>query len=120
MYGSVATTAATSWPWKRTLSVASTACVSPDSVGIHARLYCASSSPVTTATTPSSAVAADVSIDLMQRVRHRRAQDRHVQHAGQHVVVEEVALAGDEPVVLVAAYRVADAADLDAACWASE
>ena len=28
MYGSSAITHATSWPWKRTLSVASTACVS--------------------------------------------------------------------------------------------
>ena len=59
-------TAATSWPWKRTLSVASTACVSPDSVGIHARLCCAISSPVTTATTPGSAAAADVSIESMR------------------------------------------------------
>ena len=89
----MATTAATSWPWNRTLSVASTACVSPDSVGIHARLYCASSSPVTTATTPSSAAAADVSMLLMRACGDRRTQDRHVQHAGQRVVVEEVALA---------------------------
>ena len=40
MYGFSATTAATSWPWKRTLSVASTACVSPERVGIQARLCC--------------------------------------------------------------------------------
>ena len=55
-------TAATSWPWKRTVSVTSTACVSPDSVGIHARLCCAISSPVTTAMTPGSACAFDASI----------------------------------------------------------
>ena len=63
MYGSSAMTAATSWPWNRTLSVASTACVSHDSVGIQARLCWAISSPVTTATTPGSAAARDVSID---------------------------------------------------------
>ena len=62
MYGSVAITAATSWPWNRTLSVTSTASVSPESVGIHARLCCAISSPVTTAITPSSACAAEASI----------------------------------------------------------
>ena len=38
MYSVSATTNATSWPWKRTLSVASTACTSCDSVGIQARL----------------------------------------------------------------------------------
>ena len=38
--GVLGDTAATSWPWKRTLSVASTACVSPESVGIQARLCC--------------------------------------------------------------------------------
>ena len=49
----------------RTLSVASTACVSPESVGIHASLCSASTSPVTTATTPGSSVAREVSIELM-------------------------------------------------------
>ena len=49
---------------------------------------------------------------LMRACAHRRAQDRHVQHAGQHDVVEEVALALDEAGVLVAADAVADAADL--------
>ena len=66
MYGSVATTAATSWPWKRTLSVASTACVSPDRVGIQARPCWAMRSPVTTATTPSTSAAADVSTPTMR------------------------------------------------------
>ena len=61
-----ATTAATSWPWKRTLSVASTASVSPLSVGIQARLCCAMSSPVTTATTPGTAEAAVVSMPRMR------------------------------------------------------
>jgi hypothetical protein len=50
----------------RTLSVASTAWVSPDRVGIQARLCWASSSPVTTATTPGRASAAEVSIELMR------------------------------------------------------
>ena len=92
--------------------MASTAWVSPDSVGIHARPCWAISSPVTTATTPSSAAAADVSMLVDARVRDRRTQDRHVQHARQRDVVEEVALALDEAVVLVAADAVADAADL--------
>ena len=52
MDGSVAITAATSCPWKRTLSVASTAWVSPDSVGIQASPWASRSLPVTTATTP--------------------------------------------------------------------
>ena len=47
-------TAATSCPWKRTLSVTSTAWVSPESVGIQARLCWAMSSPVTTAITPGT------------------------------------------------------------------
>jgi hypothetical protein len=58
-------TAATSWPWNRTLSVASTAWVSIDIVGIHARLCWAMSSPVTTATTPGTAEAAAVSMELI-------------------------------------------------------
>ena len=49
----------------RTLSVASTACVSPESVGIQASLCSARSSPVTTATTPGSSLARDVSIELI-------------------------------------------------------
>ncbi len=65
MYGSVAMTAATSCPWNRTLSVARTACVSPESVGIHARLCCAISSPVTTAITPGSACAFEASMPLI-------------------------------------------------------
>src|SRR5918993_698584 len=59
-------TAATSWPWNRTLSVARTAWVSPERVGIHARLWAARSAPVTTATTPGSAAAAEVSMDAMR------------------------------------------------------
>jgi hypothetical protein len=50
-YLSWATTNATSWPWKRTLSVASTACVSWESVGIQARPRPARSWPVMTAST---------------------------------------------------------------------
>ena len=70
MYGSVEMTAATSWPWYRTLSVANTAWVSPDRVGIHARLYSASSSPVTTAITPSMASAAEESMPLIVACAH--------------------------------------------------
>jgi hypothetical protein len=44
-------------------------------------------------------------------VRDRRTQDRHVQHAGQHHVVQVPAGTLDEPVVLLAAHRVADATD---------
>ena len=59
-------TAATSWPWNRTLSVARTACVSPDSVGIQASPCWSMSSPVTTASTPSISIAAEESIELMR------------------------------------------------------
>ena len=52
MYGSSAMTQATSWPWNRTLSVASTAWVSYDRVGIQARLRLAIISPVSTSRTP--------------------------------------------------------------------
>jgi hypothetical protein len=45
-------------------------------------------------------------------MRQRRPQDRHVQHAGQHVIIEEAALPGDEPVVFASKNRVPDAADL--------
>jgi hypothetical protein len=40
--------------------------VSPDSVGIHARPCWASRSPVTIATTPGTAAAADVSMERMR------------------------------------------------------
>ena len=58
-------TAQTSWPWNRTLSVASTAWVSYDSVGIHARLRAAIISPVITMRTPGIAYAALVSIEVI-------------------------------------------------------
>ena len=47
------------------MSVASTACVSYDSVGIHARLRAAIISPVITMRTPGMAYAALVSIELI-------------------------------------------------------
>ena len=59
-------TQATSWPWKRTLSVASTAWVSYDSVGIQARLRVAIISPVSTSRTPGMSQALLVSIDRMR------------------------------------------------------
>ncbi len=62
-YLSWATTKATSWPWKRTLSVASTACTSRDSVGIQARPSSARVEPVMTAFTLGCASAAAVSIE---------------------------------------------------------
>src|SRR6266568_1636729 len=64
-YLSSAMTNATSWPWKRTLSVASTACTSCDSVGIHASLSVSSTAPVMTARTFGCASAAEVSIETM-------------------------------------------------------
>ena len=64
-YCVLAMTQTTSWPWKRTLSVARTACVSPASVGIHARPCSASRSPVTHATTPGIAMAREQSIELI-------------------------------------------------------
>ena len=65
-YRSSATTKATSWPWKRTLSVASTACTSADSVGAQARLSGSRSLPVITASTLGCASAWLVSIDRMR------------------------------------------------------
>ncbi len=65
MYVDSATTNATSWPWKRTLSVASTAWVSYDSVGIQARPRVSRTAPVITALTPGSASAAEVSMPLI-------------------------------------------------------
>ena len=59
-------TQATSWPWNRTLSVASTACVSYDSVGIQARFRVAIISPVRTRWTPGISHALLASIDLMR------------------------------------------------------
>src|SRR6266536_1783420 len=59
-------TAATSCPWNRILSVTSTACVSYDIVGIHARLCWAIRSPVTTATTPGRASACEASNDRIR------------------------------------------------------
>src|SRR5438477_8228496 len=66
MYGSSAITQATSWPWKRTLSVASTAWVSYDRVGIQARLRAAIISPVSTRWTPGIAQALLTSIEVIR------------------------------------------------------
>jgi hypothetical protein len=65
----------------RTLSVASTAWVSPDRVGIQARLCWASSSPVTTAHHPVEGLGGRGVDRVDAGVGHRAAQDRHVQHA---------------------------------------
>src|SRR6266550_2026267 len=64
-YRSWATTNATSWPWKRTLSVARTACASWDIVGIQASPSPARSCPVNTASTRGWASAATVSIAVI-------------------------------------------------------
>src|SRR5215469_2947959 len=64
-YRSWATTNATSWPWKRTLSVARTACASWESVGIQASPSAARSCPVNTASTRGWASAATVSIAVI-------------------------------------------------------
>ena len=65
-YRSSAITNATSWPWKRTLSVASTAWVSADSVGIQAMPRASRSAPVITAWTFGWCSAADVSIETIR------------------------------------------------------
>src|SRR4030088_1095775 len=103
MYLLLATTAATSWPWKRTLSVARTAWVSPESVGIQARPCCAIRSPVTTRTTPGAGPrAGDGGVDRLDpSVSVRAPQDRHVQHVGEHDVIEVVALPVQEAAVLL-------------------
>ena len=59
-------TKATSWFWNSTLPSASTTCTSPASVGIQARFTVLSVSAVSTATTPGTAVAFEVSIFLMR------------------------------------------------------
>src|SRR6266516_1059628 len=64
-YRSWATTNAISWPWKRTLSVARTACASWDIVGIQASPSPARSCPVNTASTRGWASAATVSIAVI-------------------------------------------------------
>ena len=65
-YSSVAITNATSWPWNRTLSPASTACVSYEIVGIHASPSISRSLAVTTAATLGAASALEVSIETMR------------------------------------------------------
>src|SRR5580693_9105725 len=65
-YASSATTNATSWPWNRTLSVASTACTSRDSVGIQASWRSSSMAPVMTARTRGCASAAAVSTEMIR------------------------------------------------------
>jgi hypothetical protein len=64
-YRSSATTKATSWPWNRTLSVASTACTSREMVGIQASPRSASIWPVITALTLGCASAASVSMAVI-------------------------------------------------------
>ena len=57
-------------------------------------------------------------VDAAQaRVGQRRPQNGHVQHAREHQVVQEVALAFDQPGVLVAVDPVADAPDLGRRAW---
>ena len=54
-----------------------------------------------------------VSIETDACVRQRAAEDLHVQHAGQHDVVDVVALAADEAVVLDPLAAGAEPTDLD-------
>ncbi len=93
MYGSVAMTAATSWPWNRTLSVTSTAWVSPDMVGIQARLCWAMSSPVTTAITPGTAEAREASMPLILAWAYGLRRIAMWSMPGQLDVVDVIALA---------------------------
>jgi hypothetical protein len=65
-YSSVAITNATSCPWNRTLSPASTAWVSYEIVGIHASPSVSRSLAVTTAATLGCASALEVSIETMR------------------------------------------------------
>src|SRR5215213_3962308 len=64
-YRSSATTKATSWPWKRTLSVARTAWVSPAIVGIQANPCASRSFPVITARTFGCSSAAETSMSFI-------------------------------------------------------
>ena len=61
-------------------------------------------------TTPGAFAAAATSIDLMRRMRVRRAHEMRMQRAGNHDVVEVAALTGEEAVVLLAQQRLADGA----------
>ncbi len=101
-YRSSATTKATSWPWKRTLSVASTACTSLDRVGIQARPFSASMAPVTTSFTFGCACATVVSMLTIRACAIGARRIGQVQHAGQLQVVDVAALAADEARVLLA------------------
>src|SRR5262245_43523176 len=74
-YRSSATTNATSWPWKRTLSVARTACSSLARVGIQARFRSASMAPVTTSRTFGWACAA---VTSTLRIRPCAIGDRRI------------------------------------------
>ena len=86
--------------------------MSPESVGIHARLCCAISSPVTTAITPGNACAFE-RVDPVDRWRARTGSAGSPCAASREVdVVDVVAGAADEPVVLDALDAVADPADL--------
>ena len=104
-------TPATSCAWYITFSVGSTICVSDISVGIQCRLYCASVSPVITASTPGTFSARSVLIDLM-RVGERAADDVQVEHAGQLDVVHVAALPADEARIFLALDRMAHSSDV--------
>ena len=103
MYLVSATTKATSWCWKRTLSVASTACTSALSVGIQASFRPAKVCPVITAAPPGNASAALVSM-ADAGVRVRAAQDGGEQHAGHGHVVDVIALPTKESRILDAGH----------------
>ena len=113
-------TAATASPTKRTVSIAS-ACCGGAAVGApFARLKsadctsgftpaCASSAPVTTATTPGIAFAASGIEHDDPRVRVRRAREREVALTGQREIVGELVAAGQEALVFDAANGLAAA-----------
>ena len=97
-----AITNATSWPWKRTLSVASTACVSPDRVGIQASPRASRSRPVMTASTLGCAQRRGRVDGHDAGVGVGAAQDRAVHHPRPLHVVDEQPAPADEPLVLLA------------------
>src|SRR3712207_9561788 len=94
-YRSSATTKATSWPWKRTLSVARTAWVSPAMVGIQARPCSSRSFPVMTADLRVLESRGDV-YAVYLGVGEGAAQDRRVKHPRQLQIVHVLALAADK------------------------
>ena len=104
-YRSWATTNATSWPWKRTLSVARTACASWEIVGIQASPSAARSCPVNTASTRGWASAAMVSIAVILACGRGLRRIAPYSMPGSWMSSNEHAPAADEAGILLARDR---------------